>query len=431
MSTNQTLFNRYLRLIVGFGLMLRLIGVWFVKNVPIDSYTDSANYVWLGNQAASGQWLTSSDGSPNFSRPPGYPLFLGLVIKIQEVLGLDHLPLRLTAGIVQTVLAALSIWLFAQLIRRRVPVYGARLGLLTAVLFAISVDAVGWPAALMTEALSLPLLMIGCCLLLWHKKPPTGFLVGAGCVFGASILIRPANIPVAAAAGMVAVIGASWKDCFRLLGVFGLGICVLLVPWLGYAHHQTDRLLIDTTGGENWCLASSDYANGQWNSHCEPRVGVDPYEEMDRQIATAQKWALSHPGSWMQLRLQNTAVVALAPLQDPGSWSSIFYPYAKPPGTNELAFVSWFTMIITGCIAFWQRGNLAARKIRLFWQLAIITAATTVAPILFFQASRFNVGLLPLVVMSSAYWLCTTRRWPGRLAQRALARLGVAEDSSD
>lgn len=432
MRRDRSPFDKCLGLIIGVGFFLRLTSVLLTRNVAIDPQSDSSDYFSLGKRVAAGQWLTNTNGTSTFRRPPGYPLFLGAVIKGQHMFGLDQFPSRLVVGFVQAALAMVSIWLFGRLIKRRVPVHGSRAGLLTAGLLAISLDVFGWPAVILTESLFLPLFICGCCLLLWDAEPRLPLLIGGGAMFGACVLIRSASLVLVAAAVLVVASGLSRVSLQRGACV-ALGFGLVLAPWVVHAHHETGRLLIDTTVGQNLCLTSSEHANGQWNAGCNPPTNVDSLAYMDDQAASAWHWGINHPGRLASLR---ASVLASMLQQDSGSWANLFGTRNNPPlwavapiMLGGLAL--WLFLIVTTTIAFWRPGDGSTRRIAFFRQTAILTIAVMLVPFFTFHANRFNVGLIPFLYLSSAYWLCTSDRTLGQLVDRAFTSVGISEDRTD
>lgn len=184
------------------------------------------------------------DTQPHYAlRTPGYPLFLAAC---QWAFGARRLPARL----VQAVLGAVSVAMVERLTRRAVP--GDRpvrgrwtVPLVAAALAAAEPYTVFTSAFLLSEAVFLPLMMVGqwCLAGAWadgegarprRRAWAWAWASGMGLASGAAVLVRPswALFVPATLAAWIALAGRGRRlDAVRLAAVAALGAVLVLAPW--------------------------------------------------------------------------------------------------------------------------------------------------------------------------------------------------------
>jgi 4-amino-4-deoxy-L-arabinose transferase-like glycosyltransferase len=190
-----------------------------------DVYWLLAGLLRRGEPLEVPQW-----GVPHFAlRTPGYPAFLALC---QAVGGDRALPARLA----QAALGALCVPLAYALTRRALPDRPTA-ALVAAALVALDPWTIGLSSLLLSEAVFVPLLLLGLLGLAtaWTPSglsPRAAFL--AGLAWGAAVLVKPsfALFPPLAAAAWIAGAGKGRRRG-ALLGAaaMGLALCLVMAPW--------------------------------------------------------------------------------------------------------------------------------------------------------------------------------------------------------
>lgn len=290
-----------LGVVAAVGLVLRLYIVWRARVVlaPAGDGYDSPTYIALGYSWRSGAAL-DLDHPPAWYFPPGYPLFLGVIITIRDLVG-GVGGLRVWAGVVQSLLAAGAI-VGIGLLGRRMPTSaraGRWLGLLGALLFAVWPGQVISAAVIMSEGLFTPLFVLAMVLLLWDHKP-SGIRLGvAGVVFGYLVITRYAAIPLLPVAIAAVVFSASSvNDPFRLGSVirrtalFVAPLTAFLAPWMVFHQYTAGSLVPAQSGAFNLCAGNHEGATG----HFEPQLSdCDPSSVTASEMSgNARRWILAN-----------------------------------------------------------------------------------------------------------------------------------------
>jgi 4-amino-4-deoxy-L-arabinose transferase-like glycosyltransferase len=222
---------------VEVGLWLRvaaaLVVQWFAQRKGVRClFPDTEIYLELARAIrAGGPYEVAQWGLPQLAiRTPGYPLFLAAC---QAAFGDRMLPIRL----VQAVLAATCIWMVARLVRCVRPAPLA--SVLAAALVAIEPYTVAISAFALSEALFVPLMVLGLWGLatLWERQKPdapwAATALGAGVVMGAAILVKPswALFPPLALAVWVASSRGRRRPVYAGSVLVVLGVGAIMAPW--------------------------------------------------------------------------------------------------------------------------------------------------------------------------------------------------------
>ncbi len=289
-----------LTLIAIVGLALRLYVVWRARVVlaPAGDAYDSPVYIALGYTWRNGSAL-DLDAPAAWYFPPGYPLFLGAIITVRDLLG-GIGGLRVWVGAVQSVLAAGAIVVIGLLSRRIAsgPRAGRWLGAFAALILAFWPGQVISSAVIMSEGVFTPLFVFGMALLLWDDEREPARLAVAGAVFGYLLTTRYSAIPLVAVA--VAVVasrgdrGRPGRARAASVGVawFLASLMVFLSPWLAFHAYTTGRLVPHESGAFNLCSGNHEGATG----HFEPREPrCDPSRRSYEQIGEdARRWIMAN-----------------------------------------------------------------------------------------------------------------------------------------
>lgn len=214
--------------VAGLAVVARL-GYAFLLVSP--QLTDDETSFWAvaGNVAAGDGF--SYEGAPTAWRPPAYTFLLaGLRLAGFEVRGVQVVQAALGAG------AALAVMLLAR--RLRLPAWAVAAAGLGA---AVYPPFVHLSSQLLSENLSLPLFVLALAatvrLLDRSRQRDQGALVGtalgAGLLWGAAILARPAVLPALGVAGLVLLLarGPAFSRRVVVAGALGLAALAVVVPW--------------------------------------------------------------------------------------------------------------------------------------------------------------------------------------------------------
>lgn len=199
----------------------------------------------------------------NVFRPPLYPAFLA-------VADLAFGATRYATAAAQALVAVLNIAVFyalAQTLFRRVGV-----SLLAAFLFAISVELVALTRLLYAETLFFLLSTVGFWLLLkWVRTAAARRMMLVGVIIALAALTREVIglfailcVPV----WLALVLAPQWKQALVKSAFFGIGLAVVLVPWMIRNAPIEGRFIFISTSGEH------NFARDQ--ARVETQVGIVP-----------------------------------------------------------------------------------------------------------------------------------------------------------
>ena len=397
--------------IVAAGAALRLAWVLYASRQP-QTLADPAFYSYFAESIADGDGYVLPDGAPTAYYPPGYPVFLGVVLWAVRGIGLSsHVPT--VAGGANVVLGAASIVLVFAVARR---VFDERVGLVAAALFAFWPNLVFHAGVALTETLFNFLLLAAVLVLVagrWEdRRFAPGRLVAAGVVLGLATYVRPISVlvlPVLALAWWRAGFGAR-----RALGhaaVVGATLVAVLVPWtVRNADAMGAFVPISTNTGDNLCIGRHDGATGAFRLAPEC---LDGYEDLPRPESElrrnddgtekALRYLREHPGEEAALVLKR----AWHTIRDDHDGIAAAESYGEDPFLPErlrsaLAWVAdgWFYVVgalgVVGAALAWRGADHRRR-------LVVLTmVAMALPPLLFFGDTRFKVPVVPFLAMTAA-----------------------------
>jgi 4-amino-4-deoxy-L-arabinose transferase-like glycosyltransferase len=252
-------------LLLGLALAVGLVVRWlFATRAPVFLEGDSQSYLLPGWDLAQGEGF-----SPELRRAPGYPLFIGAVLRL---LGAELQALAL----VQHLLGLLAVGLTYLLGRR---LFGRPAGLIAALLLALSGPQLIYERYLMSEALFGFVLTLAALLMVLALQPPTadqaaahfspatrqsegeatagqaraphgpsragwsvGFALLAGLTLGLAALVRPVAQAVLPLFLLALVLGLPrWRPALRAVAFALVGYALIALPWTlrNLAAHDT------------------------------------------------------------------------------------------------------------------------------------------------------------------------------------------------
>lgn len=298
--------------LIELGLLLRILAADAVQTLASRRgsrclFPDTDIYWLLGRAIRQGgPYQVDQWGIPHFAlRTPGYPLFLAAC---QTLFGERTLPVRL----VQAALGALCVWLVYRLVRAVWPdahppgALGWTPALAAAALVAIEPYTILTSTFLLSEALFLPLLLLG----LWtiasawdYGKSFTYIHIlsafTTGLTFGAAVLVKPSFALFPPMVGLAWVLTARSRPALLGAACLGLGVAVAMAPWW-VRNAQLYHRFVPTA-----LWAGASLYDG-WNPHAHGGSDMDFLNapalqglSEEAQDATLRQqaldWARSHP----------------------------------------------------------------------------------------------------------------------------------------
>lgn len=306
-------------LLVGFLLRLALAAA----SPELDIRADEREYTNIAKVIARDPL-----GYQGTFRPPLYPHMLAAS-------GAVFGPTRFATAVVQALLAALNIsvmYAFARTLFRRRAV-----GLMTAFLFAVSIELVAMTRLYYSESLFLLLASLGFWLLVkWVRAPNPWLMVGVGIVFALTALTRDlvtlfalTCVPV----WLMLTLAPRWKEgMVKTLG-FGIGLGIILMPWVIRNAGIEHRLVLVGTSGE--------YVFAQNNAREERNLGITP----------SMEGAVMTKGKKPTINYQKTILRAF--LKQPPETRGA-YALERGMAVIRHAPVQWFLLKVAYLRAFFQ-----------------------------------------------------------------------------
>ncbi|HMG45783.1 MAG TPA: glycosyltransferase family 39 protein [Acidimicrobiales bacterium] len=406
--------------IVVVGAVLRVAwGLWAAT--PPVSFRDPAAYQMLGDNLARGDgysYLTGPGGEvpagmyPTAYYPPGYPLFLGALFWLADLLpfDVDHLSVAVGANVV---LSTLTLPLVFALGRR---LNGVTAGLVAAGALAILPNTIFHTGVALTESLFLVLLVLMLLLAVptraVARAPGWRRLVVLGVLFALSALVRPVSLVL-----LPAFLFLWWPSSLRVAVkrtavVVGAAALVIL-PWTVRNVVTMDSpVLISANLGDNLCIGYNDDATGGFTglpASCDEHRDVPrPRFEIVRQsdnIDHSVEWLLDHPRElpvqvfWRAFFTFSDDHDGVAAVQDYGD-----VPWMAPRTERVLAFAAdgmYFALLgfaAVGAVAA-LRARAGTGRDRRQTFLILTMFLSVVPPLLTFGDPRFKAPLYPLLAI--------------------------------
>jgi hypothetical protein len=261
--------------IVALGVGARIAYVLSVgRHVKLG--LDAIAYELLGKGLAHGRGYSDPGtffahgierATANF--PPGYPVFLA---------GVDKLGISSTTGmeLVGACVAALTV-AGTGLLGRRVSGY-AMVGLLSALLVAVSPALIASAGSLMSETLSVPLVVLVLLAISWAARSASyGPWVVVGGLAGLLALVRSEDLIVAVLlvpAAVVAVAGRSWRQRTARVAVALIATGAVVTPWLWRNYTSFHPPVLVSTAADKAIAGANCHSTyygsliGYWDYYC-------------------------------------------------------------------------------------------------------------------------------------------------------------------
>lgn len=426
--------------IVVLGVVVRIAYIEIVLH-HVNVFADSIWYYQQGRSLRHGggfvdvfHWFGWVDGHPAPKAaataywPPGYPSFLAVV---QAVVG-DGLRTSQLAGCAT---GAATIALSGLLGRA---IAGRTMGLLGALLVALSPFVIAVDGSLMSETLYVPLVLLALLLAQRARTRPTA---PSWCALGAVIGLAALTRQDALLLVLVAMIPAavlSRERLTRLVPRVGLGVIVtalVVTPWIVRNDIQVGVPQISTVSGIGTIAAANcphvyhGDKLGWWAFACtKPDLGRETNEaHLVRALShDARTYALAHMSRWP---LVGTArVLRVWGLWNPGQQTRF---EGRQTRSTDWQRVAW--LVSTGTLFMGIAGLvvLARRRRPIAMLVAPMVMATLVA-LISYGNPRYDAAAAPAVAIAAAAALLAIWEWlhDQPVADRNRAAPGVADSSA-
>ena len=419
---------RWLTAIALVALVLRVVWVLYAARAPRELH-DPQFYLIYADQIAHGNGYRLLDGQPTAYYPVGYPAALGVVFSL-----VIHTPipdnLIKTAAFFQVFLGVATVVLAYYVARR---LFGATVGLLSALWIAVFPNLIYHTGAILTETLFNLLVMAALLVLVWpgwqRGRVEPRRLVVFGVLLGASALVRPISLlflPILLIVWLWA--GAGWRRAATQTGVALVATAAVIMPWTIRNVIVMDApVIISTNLGDDLCIGHYPGAPGHFAlpDVCFPasydKLRRPEYETRrnDDNTRRAISFAVHHPGA--ELKLLSRKAYWLWNHDHDGVWAVESYgddPFISPhlrAALYRVADIFFFTTISLGGLGL-AGFVLAPRDPRRVFTLLALLAFAGV-PLVFFTDARFHVPVMPLMSIAAAWALVVAVRNVPRLAQ--------------
>jgi hypothetical protein len=363
--------------------------------------------------------ILSLNNSPALFRPPGYPAFVAMVLRLRDVLspGLDSQRAAALANAALLSLGALALYLHTSR-HRSVPLAFA-VGALYAFhpVNRIIARVIAY-STLHIVCITIATLALSCALQQRTSRRRLIWELGAGVLWGVTTLVRPVSLILPPFVLLLARWHGgkeSWRSALRFTGLFTLGMALVIAPYT-FRNYRLSHRLVVVNAQEGWAFwalsATRDPQGGAawntiWREQGEPlfkRVSGAPgysiealYENVlalnDAYRAEAVRNIRRDPRGFAVNVLKNFYLFNT----DSMFWFIDFLPDGWDP-RRDAAFKFFSVMIfllgLAGVVRGLRNGETHARTV------AIIYAMFCVAHCIAFLMARYNYVRLPLALLA-------------------------------
>ena len=403
--------TRPIALVTGAGLLLRVVTLFSVAKHPADPrfVADPYAYLLMADHAYHGRYFVSFRGFPTAYLSVGYPF----LIAVARHLLLGTVSVWVTALLLNLAAYVATTVALPRLVRAVLGDRGGTpgrqgAGLIAAVLFAVSPDAIFGTGLVMTELTAVAFLVWAVVLAAEAARGRGSRLTvfGAGLCTGMAVFERPSMVLLVVLVPLLVGLRRHWKEAVVVF-------CAALVPLLPLVVNNLRvgaGIGVTSATWPNVCDGLTDrQGRFEWRREC--RVTMLPGESIDRNtekrnVEWSRKISLleigDHPWVWvsrMPLRVAHSLWS--------GGWATEFsvrwaQNYAWT--TKLIVFMrvsqAYFGMLVVGAVAGLIR---AARRRSVRWDvLAVVSVGSLAGVPITFGQSRFGWPLAVIIVIPFA-----------------------------
>jgi len=404
-------FGMALAAIVALGIAVRLAymltvvrnppfadGLWYVQQAR--NLRHGLGYIDVFRQFAARSGHPDAAGSfPTAYWAPGYPAFL---VVVQGVFGDGLRASQLFGGCVT---GAATIALSGLLGRA---IGGRGVGLLGALLVALSPSLIAVDGSVMSEALYVPLVLLAL-LLAQHARtrPSIGRWFALGVIIGLAALTRQDAFFLIVVAVVPAAVLAR-GDSARVIGRVGLvlvAIALVVIPWVVRNEIKVGEPTISTISG--WGTLAAANCDETYHG---TRLGYQAYRCLDLssewRMSEAQwtdrarhdgtQYALSHVSDWPVVGVAR--VLRVWGLWNPDQQTRFEGQQNRDVNWQRLAWITSTATLFLGVYGLW---GLAREKKPIAMLVAPVVMATLTA-LLTFGNTRYGAAAAPALAIAAA-----------------------------
>lgn len=434
------------------ALIPRLVFAYIARAAAL-TY-DEADYDMLARNLALGNgyvyWDRVSSNVPVTFRPPGYPFFISLIYRFFDGIGpyyYESYPPAVFAVRIVHALLGTATTILTYFVAKHV--FTKRAASIAAVIMALYTTTIFFTAALMTENLYLPALLLALLLILKTEgNRPYLFCVLGALVLGCAIHIRPeltAFLPFLLVWFFRST--RQWRTALARWAVVAGIVIVLVTPWSIHNSRIVEQpMYLDSRTGYNLYIGYREGATGTFDMEAaEQLVNSLPQDRTGKWGIIRHNWGTAKALEYIREHPLDAA--ALVPLKFLHFWDlpkreylfAYSYGYIGAVPTPLLAILFALVMLpFAVVVLFGIVGVLFTRPwpggILLFLLLILLY---TVGHSLVFGEPRMHMPLVPCITILAAQGVVLLptilRQWrdpehPGRrsLRRRAVAALCLA-----
>lgn len=397
MTNRPPYLKRYILAILILAVALRIYGA---ISHPTEPTSDAGDYHRLAIGLVQGHGFINAAGASTAWRPPAYPVFLAA---IYQLAGVD----ALRATIVQTLLGGLTV---LALIALGLLILDWRSALIAGTLAAVYPAFVWLPRLLLSENLSLFLLLVSlCAIVLYLRTARLVWIIVFAVLCAGNTLVRGANlfIPVAVTLGLIFIRwrnrSLNWRELIAPLLVMGVVFVLTMLPWTVRNYRVFHQLI--PVGTQDGITLYASYWPPQQNGK---RIwGTLPGNEDPAVQAAIQAGDEAATSKYLvqltleRLRAEPSIFFRLIPsklisLLVPFDWE--VFPHAT--GTTRSLNVGYLLTLLPALFGFL---TMLREKVKFQWLLWIVWVMVLLQAVLFYGSPRFRlsaelVALLPAAV---------------------------------
>lgn len=420
--------NKNIIIILIIAFLIRLA---FILYSPAGPYIDFEQYFDLAIRIVQGYGFSTAAG-PTAFRAPAYPLLLALFFNIT---GISLFVAKLVNVLLGT-LTVLGTFLVAK------AVFNEQIGLVAAIIVALTPGLILYTPVLASENLATPLLLLSLWLVIvgLEKGRLRYFLLGGGC--SAVLCLTRPDFLLLSGAFIVYMVLVRIRpfDLLRNSGLLMLGFIIGLAPWTFRNYVVFGKFIpVSTNGGLNLAMGLHDGATGTytWNV-TDTTLGTgfnwDTYRLIDSDMTEDE---MDKALRQVAIRFVKGEPVRAISLMFPKLWflyhedvSGVYHNTASPNRPTPqwiwtaVRWLAQFYYMVMMAAAFFSLKYFGKLKGHLHILLVgLVILYWTGIHMLFFGTGRFHLPILPLIFLFSSFSLFVIfNRWvrPKLNSSRAL-----------
>ena len=400
-----------LRQIVLFSFLLKIFMVIIFSN--INPVSDHAWYYQQARNISLFNGIISPNGTPTAYWPAGYPLILGLIFYIftsAVIVG------QLFNAIISTISTIIFFYICLRVTKNHYISLGCSL------LLAFYPDYLAHVCLISPEPLFIFLVLLS--ILLFLKFDNYWISILSGLFFGLATMVRPQAIFIPFLL-LIAKFRPKIKKKSQILiyGVFFLTLFVSLIPWTIRNYYAFNKLIfISNNGGVNLFIGNNPNADGKYSDHFGEYLSN--YTGLDKKTINNLNEigldSLSRKAALDYISSNPVRILYLVPLKLKGlfahvsgfTWISFCLAIKNTVQTviintgfifeNIYYYGILFLWILTWLYLVFIKKKILFPEIENKLPIIIISYFVFIYGVVFFGSLRFNLILIPFIILSLA-----------------------------